>query len=68
MPNLVKNQNIFNSFLMKILISDWSHIVVKSPFNLYVNSVVLHFFIIHSQVLRISTRKLHANIKTEKET
>ncbi len=68
MPNLVKNQNIFNSFLMKILISDWSHIVVKSPFNLYVNSVVLHFFIIHSQVLRISTRKLHTNIKTEKET
>ena len=53
---------------MKILISDSLLIVVKSPFNLYVNSVVLHFFIIHSQVLRISTRKLHTNIKTEKET
>ena len=68
MPNLVKNQNIFNSFLMKILISDSLLIVVKSPFNLYVNSFVLHYFIIHSQVLRISTRKLHTNIKTEKET
>jgi hypothetical protein len=53
---------------MKILISDSLLIVVKSPFNLYVNSFVLHYFIIHSQVLRISTRKLHANIKTEKET